>query len=235
MKVSEKVCIELQKAIFKGEYPPHTRFPSERELAAQYDVSRSAVREAVVKLTQLGLVETRPQSGTYVSDFQTEGSLDLLVHIMRAGEAIDQEVMIGLLKMRRITEPFIAREAALHAVPEDIDALRTAGDKLIAAIRRTPTKLSRLSERDFTFHAMLTKASHNLIFQLFFNSFKPIYKFYTDFYYATPQTHAVTIDFVQKLVQAVADKDETGAEDIMRETILFAEEQVHAALGRTNR
>lgn len=235
MKVSEKVCIELQKAIFKGEYPPHSRFPSERELAAHYDVSRSAVREAVAKLTQLGLVETRPQSGTYVSNYQTDGSLDLLVHIMHAGEAIDHEVMTGLLKMRRITEPFIAREAALQATPEDVDALRTAGDNLIAAIRYTPTSPPQLSESDFTFHATLTKASHNLIFQLFFNSFKPIYKFYTDYYYATSATHTVTITFVQKLVQAVAEKDENGAENILRETILFAEEHVNAGLSRENR
>lgn len=231
MTVSEKVLIELQKAIFKGEYPPHSRFPSERELAVRYAVSRSAVREAVAKLTQLGLVETRPQSGTYVSDYQTDGSLDLLVHIMRAGEAIDREVMAGLLKMRRITEPFIAREAALCAGPEDIGALRFSGERLIDDIRGCPQDAQALSESDFNFHAALMRSARNLIFPLFFNSFKPVYKFYTVYYYSDPATHAVTIDFVQKLTAAVENHAASEAESIMLGAILFAEERLSAVLG----
>ena len=231
VKVSERVSIELQKAIFKGEYPPHTRFPSERELAQRYSVSRSAVREAVAKLTQLGLVETRPQSGTYVSDYQTEGSLDLLIHIVRAGEAVDIEVMAGLLKMRRMTEPSIAREAALCAQPGDIEVLRLSGERLIDDILNHPQDTQALSESDFNFHAALMHAAKNLIFPLFFNSFKPIYKFYTVYYYMDTMTHAVTIDFVHKLTMAVENRDPGGAENITHDAIIFAEERLAAVLG----
>lgn len=59
-----------------------------------------------------------------------------------------------------------------------------------------------------------------------------MYKFYTDCYYTVPETHAVTIAFVQELVQAVTDKAENGSENIMRETILFAEEHLGAILSR---
>ncbi|MCE5212436.1 MAG: winged helix-turn-helix domain-containing protein, partial [Deltaproteobacteria bacterium] len=43
----------MELAIFTGELNPHDRFPSERELAERYGVSRPVVREAMTHLTQL--------------------------------------------------------------------------------------------------------------------------------------------------------------------------------------
>lgn len=237
MKVSDEVCIKLQKSIFKGEYPPHSRFPSERELATAYQVSRPVIREAVAKLAQLGLVETRPQSGTYVSDFQTEGSIDLLIHIMKSSGAFDSEILISLLKIRRMAESFMAYEAALQATPDDMAALKDAGDALVATIRTLPHDIPLLSELDFTFHAVLARASKHLVSQLLFNSFKPVYKYYADCYYSLAETHPVTVQFVADLVHAVGSRDADRAEVIMREAIVFSEERLIETLGlkETNR
>ena len=231
MKVSDEVCIKLQKAIFKGEYPPHSRFPSERELAATYQVSRPVIREAVAKLAQLGLVETRPQSGTYVSDFQTEGSIDLLIHIMKSRGAFDSEILISLFKIRRMAESFMAYEAALQATPNDVAALKDAGDALVKTIRTMPHDMTHLSELDFTFHAVLARTSRNIVSQLLFNSFKPVYKYYADYYYSLADTHPVTIQFVTDLLSAVSNRDGDRAEDIMREAIIFSEERLIETLG----
>jgi GntR family transcriptional regulator, transcriptional repressor for pyruvate dehydrogenase complex len=231
MKISDEICIELQKAIFRGKYPARSRFPSERELAGKYQVSRPVIREAVAKLVQLGLVETRPQSGTYVSDYQTEGSIDLLIHIMKSNKAIDSETLVSLLRVRSMTESFIAREAALQAMTEDLSLLREAGDELIATIRKRPDDIQRLSELDFKFHAALARASHNLVSQLLFNSFKPMYQYYADYYYTLKDTHPVTIAFVGDLIQALGEKDEDRAEAVMKKAALFSEERVTEALG----
>jgi GntR family transcriptional regulator, transcriptional repressor for pyruvate dehydrogenase complex len=237
MKVSDEVCIKLQKAIFKGEYKPHSRFPSERELAETYQVSRSVIREAVARLAQLGLVETRPQSGTYVSDFQTEGSIDLLIHIMKSNEVIDSETLISLLKIRRMAESFMSYEAALQATPDEVASLKEAGEALIKTIRTRPDDIRQLSEHDFNFHATLARASRNLVSQLLFNSFKPMYKYYADYYYSMPDTHQVTIQFVMDLLGAVTDKDGDRAETVMREAIIFSEDRLIETLGlkETNR
>jgi len=228
MQISEKIYLELQKEILQGKYRPHSRFPSERELAVTYESSRSAVREAMAKLSQAGLVKTVPQSGTYVTDYQGEASLDLLIQIMKATEAIDADILISLLKYRRMAEPFIAREAALQASKEDVASLKEAGDKLVDQLENDPGDIKRATELDFTFHLEISRATRNLIFQLLFNSFKPIYQFCTDIYYQSPGTREVTIDFVKNLTTAVADGDGERAYAVMMEAVIYAEHQLQS-------
>lgn len=231
MRASEEVCIKLEKAILRGEYPPHSRFPSERELAAAYQVSRPVIREAVARLAQLGLVETRPQSGTYVSDFQTEGSIDLLIHIMKSSGAFDAEILISLFKIRRMAESLMAHEAALQATSEDLSAMKDAGEALVEAIRAKPHDLDRLSGLDFAFHAALARASRNLVSQLLFNSFRPVYNYYAEYYYSLADTHPITVMFVTELLNAVAERDAQRAEVVMKNAIIFSEERLIETLG----
>jgi len=228
MRISEKIYLEMQKDILQGKYRPHSRFPSERELAVTYESSRSAVREAMAKLSQAGLVKTLPQSGTYVTDYQAEASLDLLIQIMKATEAIDSDILISLLKYRRMAEPYIAREAALNASAEDVESLKTAGNNLIDQLENDPKDIKSAALLDFAFHLEVTRATRNLIFQLLFNSFKPIYQFCTDIYYQSPGTPGVTIDFVKNLTTAIADSDGERAYAVMMEAVIYAEHQLQS-------
>jgi len=116
--IPQKIVKDMELAIFTGELNPHDRFPSERELAERYGVSRPVVREAMTHLTQLGLVRTVPKSGTYVSDFKAETSLSLLIHIMRTTGLVDPDVILSMLKVRRMAEPFVAYEVALKITQE---------------------------------------------------------------------------------------------------------------------
>ena len=76
--LSETVFEQLQKEIVNGVYLSGSRLPAERKLAEQYDVSRVTIRDSIRKLAQLGLVSKVPQSGTYINEYKSEASLDLL-------------------------------------------------------------------------------------------------------------------------------------------------------------
>jgi len=230
LRVSHKIFLELEKAILSGQYKPHSRFPSERELARIYAASRPAVREAVAHLSELGLVKTLAQSGTYVTDYQTEGSLDLLVHIMKTTEVIDSGVLISLLRFRRITAPFYAREAALMAGPDDVEEFRSAGEVLIKALGRHGKGTAKISESDFQFHSLLAGMTKDLVFQLLFNSFKPIYRYYTDIYYTLPDSAQATVAFVNDLTAAIGTKEPDNAARIMEDAVIDAEKRLLTAL-----
>jgi GntR family transcriptional regulator len=58
----------LLRMIERGEYAPHQRLPSERELSRRFMVSRITVRQALADLTQEGRVYSKVGKGTYVSD-----------------------------------------------------------------------------------------------------------------------------------------------------------------------
>lgn len=63
----ERLLHILKERIMQGEYPYRSEFPSERELAAEFDVSRATVRSAVTSLVGSGLLIRRRGVGTFVS------------------------------------------------------------------------------------------------------------------------------------------------------------------------
>ncbi len=58
----------LRAQIESGRYAQHQRLPSERELVEEFGVSRMTVRQALVALTQEGLIYGRVGKGTFISD-----------------------------------------------------------------------------------------------------------------------------------------------------------------------
>ena len=76
VRVFEQVAEQIEKRILAGELRKGDRLPTERALAEQFHVSRTAVREAMKILAQKGLVDMRPGRGTIVID----GSREAMQH-----------------------------------------------------------------------------------------------------------------------------------------------------------
>lgn len=64
----------IKRRILSGQYPPHTRIPTESELVDTYEVARTTARRAVSALREEGLVYTVPQRGTYVAELSDDAS-----------------------------------------------------------------------------------------------------------------------------------------------------------------
>ena len=60
-----EVAGQIETLIRSGEIKPGERLPSERDLAASFEVSRPTIREAMIALEIAGLVEIRTGSGIY--------------------------------------------------------------------------------------------------------------------------------------------------------------------------
>jgi DNA-binding FadR family transcriptional regulator len=106
----------LEADILGGKYPIGSRFPSERRISELYGVSRITTRDALSRLCQMGLLRKAPQSGTFVNDYMTGASVELLGRIMQSTEMIDAAFLISLLEFRRVNEVFAARRAAAEIV-----------------------------------------------------------------------------------------------------------------------
>jgi len=63
----QQIAEDLQAQIESGVLKPGAQLPTELELREQYDSSRNTVRDAIKRLTSLGLVETKPGQGTFVT------------------------------------------------------------------------------------------------------------------------------------------------------------------------
>ena len=61
------IANQLQDRINAGEWPPGKRMPTEAALAAEFGVNRLTIRQALAQLRQIGAIDIRQGSGTYVS------------------------------------------------------------------------------------------------------------------------------------------------------------------------
>jgi len=61
------IADDLRVQIISGQLKPNDKLPTEGELSQQYDASRNTVREAIRRLTDEGLLESRPGQGTFVA------------------------------------------------------------------------------------------------------------------------------------------------------------------------
>jgi DNA-binding FadR family transcriptional regulator len=148
----------LEKAILSGQFAPGDQLPSERDISAQLNVSRSVVREAFGRLTSLGLIRSVHGSGT------------------RVESPTSRVVTLGF--QRLLARPDIRLE--------DIAAVRLPLETTIASLaadRRTEEQLLRLEQTqailgdprqsldahvqaDLDFHATLAEATGNPLFQV---------------------------------------------------------------------
>ena len=115
--LSAEIHRALRTRILDGTYGADTTLPSERQLSEDLGASRHAVREALKRLQQAGLIAISQGGATRVRDWRRHGGLDLLLALGADGEAPPEE--LGLLRamfeMRASVGADAARLCALRA------------------------------------------------------------------------------------------------------------------------
>ena len=146
-QVREAVYRHLKDLLLSGRFAPGERL-SEPLLAQELGVSRTPVREALMRLAEEGLVELVPGRGARVRVFAPE----------------EVEEVYGV---RALLEGEAAREAALRAMPWELDALE---ERLRAIDEASPEDYPEQMRRDLEFHRALVRLSGN----------KTLYRLYED-------------------------------------------------------
>lgn len=168
--VPDRLFEELCHAILSGRYTPGEKLPTQRHMAEEYDVNMATVREAVKKLEQLRLVETRHGDAMRVRDWRRYGSLDLVAHMLFGAGALDIEIFANVLEARRLLMAECARLAANRRTPEQSKRIsrlahRLAGESDIQAAQAI----------DFEFYEEIAEASGNLVFSMILNTTRDLY------------------------------------------------------------
>ncbi len=159
--VSEQVFEQLKEQILNNEWKKGEKIPSENELAALLGVSRVTVRNALQKLTSLGLIETRFGEGSFITDALPGISMNSLIPIAYLKENSLQEI----LEYRRVLEGNVAELATKKASAEDVSKLEEA----YLAMDKVKDDLEQFSKADLNFHLLLANTTKNsLIIQTFY-------------------------------------------------------------------
>jgi GntR family transcriptional regulator, transcriptional repressor for pyruvate dehydrogenase complex len=155
-RLYEQIVQQVEESIQKGSLKTGDKLPPERELAQQFGVSRTAVREAVKALREKGFVEAYPGRGTFIMETDSHPIRLSLDRMVKAGQA---EGSRYLTEVREAMEPEIAAMAAERADGEDLAAMRECFTVMENA-KRDP---DAFIEADLDFHLALAEAAGNPI------------------------------------------------------------------------
>jgi len=153
-RLYERIVSQIEKRIETGELKVGDQLPAERELAEQFAVSRTAVREAVKALRQKGLLEIRPGRGTFVTNGTSDTIRSSLGMLMKMGATKGSG---NLVEVREILEPEIAALAATRINDEYITAMQEAVNIMDTALDNVDVFV----EADLDFHLALAEATQN--------------------------------------------------------------------------
>lgn len=172
--VPDDVFDQVLGEVVSGSLGAGEQLPSERRLAEVLGVSRPAVREALQRMAQTGLVEVRQGGATTVRDFRREAGLDLLPRLLVRDGGLDASVARSVVEARSVVGPGVAALAATRGGPALEAPLAAAADALAAAdeggdaVGRQHAALA--------FWDAVVDGADSLAFRLMFNSLRHAYE-----------------------------------------------------------
>jgi GntR family transcriptional repressor for pyruvate dehydrogenase complex len=163
--VSATVYDALRADILGRRLVPGDPIPSERVLSERFTVNRHAVREAVKRLQQAGLVQVSQGGATRVLDWSRTGGLELLTDLPAAG---DLDAARAGYELRACLAAEIAARGAQRATDGDRDRLAARARRLTEA--RDTVDEHTVLDAYRELWDVIVDASQNIAYRLAYNS-----------------------------------------------------------------
>lgn len=188
MKSVDQIAAEIKYMIDSGELPTGKRLPAERQLAELLGVSRGYVRLALHQLEFCGIIQTLPQSGSYVAEHYFSSLVDI----------------------RLVLEKEAVKLCARNRTEEDLAILKDMHEEFI----RTTTPEAR-SECDMRFHQRIAIAGGNpVLSSLLKNISSETLVYYHKYKVCNPMDSKVNDEHSQ-LIDAIESRNSALAESIL--------------------
>ena len=158
--LAQQVVHELGKKIMQGTYKVGDSLPSEADLGIEFNISRTATREAVKMLTAKGLISSRPRQGIKVVASKNWNLFDVdVLNWILLGKP-DLYLLRHFLQLRLALEPEAAFLAAQFAEESDLKEIENA----LIRMKDATNGQDDTHEADIDFHQSVLCASNNPFF-----------------------------------------------------------------------
>ncbi|GGB06045.1 transcriptional regulator [Brucella endophytica] len=149
----DMVFERMHRAIKSGAYKPDERLPTEHDLAAEFEVSRPIIREALRRLRDQGLIYSRRGAGSFVRALGLREPLGF-------GQLENVADLLNCYEFRLTMEPAAAAAAATRHTQDNLAAIR----KALEMMRDATNRQSHREDADFQFHLAIARAAQNSYF-----------------------------------------------------------------------
>jgi DNA-binding FadR family transcriptional regulator len=206
--------------ILRGTFKSGEILPNEIESSSKLDISRSAYREAIRILAAKGMVESRPKTGTRVTERERWNLLDPEVLGWMFETEPSQDFIKALFELRLITEPAAAELAAIRRTDEQVETMRSS----LEIMKRDTLQTETGRRADLEFHHALIQATCNEALASLSSSIEAAVSWTTRY---KARHNALTRDPVpdhERVFEAIERRDAGGARWCMESLIRMAQE-----------
>jgi DNA-binding FadR family transcriptional regulator len=212
----EQVCELIEARIIDGELRVGDKLPTEKEMAEQYQVSRTVIREAMKVLKEKGWIETRVAKGTFVVDNVAKSvrtSFDAVVR-MDAAHGFSY-----LMEVREILEPEVAALVASRADDSQRNRIREAVERMERALE-SGDHVDAFLNADFDFHMLLAESTGNPLMPMIVSPLVKLMRDQQSYYSMTVQDGTRRSQANHKLIMgAIEERNADAARKRMYEHI----------------
>ncbi len=207
-RLYEEIVKQLTDLINNGDLKPGDRLPTERALAAELKVSRTAIREALRALELMGFIESRVGEGTFVREITMKNVMSPFSTLLSQ----DIELVSDLIEVRMILEPEVARLAARRVTPETAEIIGDALETMAAEI--ADNQLGIVGDNDF--HNALAAATDNKALSRILNLCSDLMQSSREAALSSMKDRRVGLRHHREIYRAVIEHDEDLAAFLMR-------------------
>ncbi|MGK9053624.1 FadR/GntR family transcriptional regulator [Neorhizobium sp. CSC1952] len=200
----------MHRAIKSGAYQPDERLPTEHDLAAEFEVSRPVIREALRRLRDQGLIYSRRGAGSFVRSVGLKEPLGF-------GQLENIADLLNCYEFRLTLEPAAAAAAATRHDKDSLAAIRQA----LELMRDATNRQSHREDADFQFHLAIARAAQNNYFSTAMEALKDHIAVGMKFHGVSVKREAAGLLRVfaehEAIAKAIEAKDGEAAQKLMRD------------------
>ncbi len=204
----EDIVTQIKELITNGRLKQGDQLPNENELSETFKVSRSTVREAILSLETLNLVERRQGDGTYVM----ASSEEAIIQPLASSIFTEKDDMIDMFAVRKIIESEIAELASQNATARDVKEL----ERLIGKQENDLKEGGHSVLSDSNFHIALSRMSRNAVLERLNVALVRLLRKTRDEYLQTEERKRKSLDGHRAILAAVKCRDGKEAKKAMK-------------------
>ena len=193
-------------------FKPGDKLPSERDLAVEFNMSRSALREGLIRLDTLRIIECRPKSGIYLQPYGAERSIEAMVLFAETNTPLSAAEVAQSVELRSVLESEALRLACMRRTQDDLDRLQALLAESEAIIKRGDS----LADLDAEFHKAIVAATKNDVLLRFINVFYRMSRQRREIYFDTPMQSKRSHAQHQQLYRAIEQQDAEAGLQVLR-------------------
>lgn len=219
---SAQIARELGRKIISGVLGEGTLIPDEGALSAEYDVSRTVIRDAVKMLSAKGLLEVRRGSGTRVRFRSSWDLLDDDVLAWHQSVPPNPQFLRQLLELRLMIEPSGARFAALRGS----EAAHRDIENAMADMESEQGETDRFVLADATFHRSILRAAQNELLRPMEGVIHSALLISIRLTNTDPRENKASLPFHREVCEAILARDGEKAEEKIRFLLTDAQDRL---------